>query len=77
MNLHQRHFRRTLCSHFSQSRNYSFFVADDKIIAFGFSTITIWDSQTGNITCKIDTNSPIQDNLCFFSLNENVSIDEG
>ncbi|KAJ6646452.1 hypothetical protein Bhyg_01663 [Pseudolycoriella hygida] len=48
------------------------FFENDTIIAFGYSTITMWDSQSGDITCKIDTNTPIGDNLHFFFLNENT-----
>lgn len=55
------------------SKTNFFFITDDTVIAFGYSTITIWDSRSGDITCKIDTDASIGDNLHFFSLNENVS----
>lgn len=50
-----------------------YLIADDTVIAFGNSTITMWDSRSGDITCKIDTNTTIGDNLHLFALSENVS----
>ncbi|XP_037047140.1 mucin-17-like [Bradysia coprophila] len=48
------------------------FFENDTVIAFGNSTITMWDIRSGDITCKIDTNTTIGDNLHFFSLIENT-----
>ncbi|KAG4076169.1 hypothetical protein HA402_014718 [Bradysia odoriphaga] len=48
------------------------FFENDTVIAFGNSTITMWDSRSGDVTCKIDTNTTIGENLHFFSLIENT-----
>lgn len=48
-------------------------VLDDKLLGFGYSVVSMWDHQTGDLLLNIDIDLPIGDNLGCFLASENVN----